>query len=157
MKLTVDRKVWVNLKKEFVKAESLQTEVGWDGTSYGPSNDNLSHAQVARWQDEGVPLQNIPPRPFFKVGFRDALLDGKNADSFKRIVSAVANGQDTFKAMYREGDSFRQTLRQVMLDWDTPPNAALTVELKGFDDPLIETSELVSNVSAKVVRKTGGD
>ncbi len=88
-----------------------------------------------------------------RVGFRDALKSGKNDASFKRLITAIANGQDTFKALYKEGDSFKQTLRQVMLDWDEPGNAALTIEMKGFDDPLRDTSELIANVSAKVAKK----
>ena len=121
-------------------------------TSYGSDNDNLPHAQVAQWIEEGVASKNIPPRPYMRVGFRDSLAKGANDASFKRMVAAVANGQDVFRAFHREGDSFRQTLRQTMIDWDTPPNSPVTIELKGFDDPLIESSELISNVSSKTVR-----
>ena len=121
-------------------------------TSYGSDNDNLPHAQVAQWIEEGVASKNIPPRPYMRVGFRDSLAKGANDASFKRMVAAVANGQDVFRAFHREGDSFRQTLRQTMIDWDTPPNSPVTIELKEFDDPLIESSELISNVSSKTVR-----
>ena len=40
-----------------------------------------------------------------------------------------------------------------MIDWDTPRNAPTTVELKGFDDPLIETSELISNITSKTTKR----
>ncbi len=154
MKLTVDKRVWQNLKKSFVKAEMLEDRLGWfEENQYGSDNENLPMAQVAQWQNEGVASKNIPPRPFFTVGFPSALKKGANDASFKRIVTAVATGQDVFKALHKEGDSFRQTLRQVMIDWDTPRNAPLTIELKGFDDPLIESSELISNVSVKTVKK----
>ena len=152
MKLTVDKKVWQNLKKSFAKAEKLENQVGWLDTSYGSDNDNLPHAQVAQWIEEGVPSKNIPERAFMRVGFETRLKGGENKESFRRMVAAVANGQDVFRAFHREGDSFRQTLRQTMIDWDTPPNSPVTVELKGFDDPLIESSELISNVSSKTVR-----
>ena len=154
MKLTVDKKVWNNLKKSFAKAEMFEDQVGWQADAvYGSDNENLPMAQVAQWLEEGVASKNIPPRPFMRVGFKAALSKGANDASFKRIVTAVANGQDVFKALHKEGDSFRQTLRQVMIDWDTPRNAPTTVELKGFDDPLIESSELISNVSVKTTKR----
>lgn len=154
MKLTVDKKVWNNLKKSFAKAEMFEDQVGWQADAvYGSDNENLPMAQVAQWQEEGVASKNIPPRPFMRVGFKAALSKGANDASFKRIITAVANGQDVFKALHKEGDSFRQTLRQVMIDWDTPRNAPTTVELKGFDDPLIETSELISNITSKTTKR----
>jgi hypothetical protein len=152
VKVVVDKSAWVKLKKSFLQAEKLENQVGWLDTSYGSDNDNLPHAQVAQWIEEGVASKNIPPRPYMRVGFRDSLAKGANDVSFKRMVAAVANGQDVFRAFHREGDSFRQTLRQTMIDWDTPPNSPVTIELKGFDDPLIESSELISNVSSKTVR-----
>lgn len=153
MKLTVDKSPWLALKKSFAKAEMFEDQLGWQDTSYGSDNDSLPHAQVAQWIEEGVASKNIPPRPYMRVGLRGALMKGSNDASFKRIITAVANGQDVFKALHKEGDSFRQTLRQVMMDWDTPPNAPTTIELKGFDDPLIESSELISNVTVKTVKR----
>ena len=152
VKVVVDKSAWVKLKKSFLQAEKLENQVGWLDTSYGSDNDNLPHAQVAQWIEEGVPSKNIPERAFMRVGFETRLKGGENKESFRRMVAAVANGQDVFRAFHREGDSFRQTLRQTMIDWDTPPNSPVTVELKGFDDPLIESSELISNVSSKTVR-----
>lgn len=154
MKLTVDKSPWLALKKSFAKAETLEDRLGWfEDNRYGSDNDNLPMAQVAQWIEEGVASKNIPPRPYMRVGLRGALMKGSNDASFKRIITAVANGQDVFKALHREGDSFRQTLRQVMLDWDTPPNSPVTIELKGFDDPLIESSELISNVTSKTTKR----
>ena len=159
MKLTVDKKVWNNLKKSFDKAEMLENRLGWfEENRYGSDNDNLPMAQVAKWQEEGTEGgqgngSGIPPRPFMRVGLNDRLRGGENKESFKRIIIAVANGQDVFKALHREGDSFRQTLRQVMLDWDTPRNSDTTEALKGFNDPLIESSELISNVTSKTTKR----
>ncbi|MGL5012987.1 MAG: hypothetical protein ACRC6V_01695 [Bacteroidales bacterium] len=153
VKVVVDKSAWTKLKKSFLQAENLENQVGWfEEHQYGSDNDNLPMAQVAQWIEEGVRSKNIPERAFMRVGFETRLKGGENRESFRRMVAAVANGQDVFRAFHREGDSFRQTLRQTMIDWDTPPNSPVTVELKGFDDPLIESSELISNVSSKTVR-----
>lgn len=154
MKLTVDKSAWNNLKKSFTKAETLENQLGWfEENRYGSDNDNLPMAQVAQWIAEGVASKNIPARDFMRTGLTKDLKRGVNDASFKRIITAVANGQDVFKALHKEGDSFRQTLRQVMIDWDTPPNSPTTIELKGFDDPLIESSELISNVTSKTTKR----
>ena len=154
MKFTVDKRAWLDLKKSFAKAEMYEDQLGWfEDNRYGSDNDNLPMAQVAQWIDEGVASKNIPPRDFIRTGLTNDLKRGTNDASFKRIITAVANGQDVFKALHKEGDSFRQTLRQVMIDWDTPPNSPTTIELKGFDDPLIESSELISNVSVKTAKR----
>lgn len=154
MKLTVDKRAWLDLKKSFAKAEMFEDQLGWfEDNRYGSDNENLPMAQVAQWIAEGVASKNIPPRDFIRTGLTNTLKKGSNDASFKRIITAVANGQDVFKALHKEGDSFRQTLRQVMMDWDTPPNAPTTIELKGFDDPLIESSELISNVSVKTAKR----
>ena len=154
MKLTVDKSPWLALKKSFAKAEMYEDQLGWfEENRYGSDNDNLPMAQVAQWIEEGVASKNIPQRPYMRVGLRGALMKGSNDASFKRIIIAVANGQDVFKALHKEGDSFRQTLRQVMMDWDTPRNSPVTIEMKGFDDPLIESSELISNVSVKTTKR----
>ena len=154
MKITVDKKVWLNLKKEFVKAAANELQVGWfESDRYGSDNDNLQMAQVAQWQEEGVASKGIPPRPFMRVGFRDKLIGTNGKASFERIIKSVASGGDTFKAISLEGDNFTKMLQDAMYSWNAPMNAPLTIELKGFNDPLIETAQLVEGASSKVAKK----
>lgn len=56
MTITVDKKVWEKLKKNFLKAEQASIDVGWfQSDRYGPENDNLPMAQVAQWnEDKGM-------------------------------------------------------------------------------------------------------
>ena len=161
-KLKVDKSGWEKLKKELLKAEAHEVQLGWfEENQYGPDNDNLQMAQVAQWNNEGhinganslVPGAITPPRPFMTVGLPGAFKAGANKDDFKDMVVAVLNGQSVLTAMQKTTNNFERTLRKVMLDWDTPPNAPLTVELKGFDDPLVNSSELIANVTAKVEKK----
>ena len=161
-KLKVDKSGWEKLKKELLKAEAHEVQLGWfEENQYGPDNDNLKMAQVAQWQNEGhinganslVPGAITPPRPFMTVGLPGAFKAGANKDDFKDMVVAVLKGQSVLTAMQKTTNNFERTLRKVMLDWDTPANAPLTVELKGFDDPLVDSSELIANVTAKVEKK----
>ena len=159
MIIVADKAVWNKLKKSFRAVESLENQLGWQADAkYGAENANLQMAQVAKWQEEGTEGgqgngSGIPPRPFMRVGLRDKLKAGTNKESFKQMVIAVATGKDVFRAFHNEGDSFRQTLRQVMIDWTEPGNADATIRTKGFNDPLVETSQLIANITSTTVRK----
>lgn len=161
-KLKVDKSGWEKLKKELLKAEAYEVQLGWfEENQYGPDNDNLKMAQVAQWNNEGhvngtnslVPGAVTPPRPFMSVGLPGAFKAGANKDDFKDMVQAVLAGKSVMSAMKKSTNNFERTLRKVMLDWDTPMNSPKTEELKGFNNPLVETSELIANVTAKVEKK----
>lgn len=161
-KLKVDKSGWEKIKKNLQQAEIYNVNLGWFPENvYGADNDNLQMAQVAQWNNEGhingsnslVPGAITPPRPFMTVGLPGAFKAGANKDDFKDMVLAVLDGKSVLTAMQKTTTNFERTLRKVMLDWDTPPNAPLTVELKGFDDPLVNSSELIANVTAKVEKK----
>lgn len=156
-RLKIDKSGWDKLKKSFLNADNYNLNLGWfEENKYGPSNDNLQMAQVAQWNNEGHRNDNgsiTPARPFMSVGLKGAFSAGANKDDFKDMVQAVLTGKSVLTAMKRSSNSFERTLRKVMLDWDTPPNAPKTVELKGFDDPLVNSSELIANVTAKVEKR----
>lgn len=165
MKITVDKSVWNKLKKNFRQAEQVEGRLGWfPEDRYGSDNDNLPMAQVAKWNEEGhnngvgslVPGAETPPRPFMRVSFRNSLKAGANDKEFRQIVQAVVEGKSVLQPLKYAGEAFENTLRKAMIDFKSPGNAALTIEMKGFDDPLIETSQLVANVNYKV-SKRGAD
>lgn len=155
LKLTKNTKVWDKVRQNLLK-QIPEIQTGWFPENvYGPDNGNLQMAQVAQWNNEGHRNDNgsiTPPRPFMTVGLSGAIKAGANKDDFKDMISAVVEGRDVMKAFVVSGKNFERTLRKVMIDWDTPPNAPLTIELKGFDDPLVNSSELIANINSKVER-----
>lgn len=149
--LKVDNSVWNKLKRNMLAANEVAGELGWQPDNvYGSNNDNLPMAQIGQIIEEGVASQNIPPRPYMRVGLRDALKKGENKQQFDMMVKAIMDGRSVMQAYRTSTDAFENTLRKVMLDWDSPANAALTVALKGFNDPLVENGELIANVNFKV-------
>ena len=161
-KLKVDKSGWEKLKKDLKELDQNEVQVGWfPGQNYGPENSNLPMAYVAKLDEEGhingadaaFPGAITPPRPFMRVGLRDALKSGSNKLQFKYMIEAVLAGQSTLSVLQKSTSIFEQTLRQVMLDWDSPRNSDKTEELKGFNDPLRNTGELIANVTAKVEKK----
>ena len=154
-KLKVDKSGWNKLKKELLKGSSLEIKVGIvEPTYYGPDNDNLSVAQNWQFQEEGVPAQNIPPRPAIRVGFMAPIKKGSYDKMFVESMQRIAAGKSTFKQEYsRIGVQAKVDLRKVVADWDTPRNAPYTVELKGFDNPLIDSGLLYESIDFKVDKK----
>ena len=154
-KLKVDKSGWAKLKKELLKGSNQEIQVGIvEPTYYGPDNDNLSVAQVWQWQEEGLPAQNIPTRPAIRVGFMAPIKKGSYDKMFAESMQRIASGNSTFKQEYtRIGVQAKSDLKQAVADWDTPRNAPLTVELKGFDNPLIDSGLLYESIDFKVDKK----
>lgn len=149
MKITKDLSVWKDLRKNFIKANKAEGRLGWFAEDvYGPSNDNLQMAQVAAWNEEGTEI--APERPVMRVGLMRAFNAGVNKANFKMLVEDVTQGKSPLKALRVSGEAFKDTLREAMEDWNDPGNAAYTIEQKGFDNPWINTSELMANVNYKV-------
>ena len=162
MSITKDTRVWEKMKNNFKQAEQYEGRLGWfPEDRYGSDNGNLPMAYIAYLNEVGhkngadavIPGAETPPRPFMRVNLKNALKAGANDKEFRKMVEAVVEGKSILQPLKASSAAFKDTLRKVMLDFDNPPNAALTVEMKGFDDPLIKTSQLVANVNSKVAKK----
>lgn len=154
-KLKVDKSGWNKLKKELLKGSNLEVQVGIvEPTYYGSDNDNLSLAQVWQWQEEGLPSQNIPTRPAIRVGFMTPIKKGSYDKLFVESMQRIASGNSTFKQEYTKiGTQAKVDLKKAVADWDSPRNAPLTVELKGFDNPLIDSGLLYDSIDSKVANR----
>lgn len=154
-KLKVDKSGWEKMKKELLKGSQLEVQVGIvEPTYYGSDNDNLSVAQVWQWQEEGVPAQNIPTRPAIRVGFMAPIKKGLYDSYFVESIQRIAEGKSTFKQEYtRIGAMARADLKEAVEMWDSPRNSPYTVDLKGFDNPLIDSGLLYESIDFKVDKK----
>lgn len=154
-KLKVDKSAWVKMKKDLLKASNLEVQVGIvEPTFYGSDNDNLSVAQVWQWQEEGLPAQNIPTRPAIRVGFMAPIKKGMYDSYFVESIQRIAAGKSTFKQEYTKiGVMAKADLKEAVEQWDSPPNSPVTVELKGFNNPLIDSGLLYESIDFKVTNK----
>lgn len=156
MTIIKDDKVWQNMKKNLMKGQSLAVKVGFfEDAIYGDENDNLPVAQVAQWQEEGT--ENIPMRPFIRAGFMIKEIEKHKWITPQVIqwIDAVAKGRLTWTQLYnRLGPVFVQMMQKEIENWRIPMNAPLTVELKGFNDPLIDTGKMMDSVNYRLGRKT---
>ena len=71
--------------------------------------------------------------------------------SLRRHLPAILSGVMTWDQFYGAlGNEMVELLQMVMDSWSYPPNAPLTIQLKGRDDPLDKTGELISKVKWRI-------
>lgn len=152
-KLKVDKSGWNKLKKELLKGSNQEVQVGFfEGSNYGPENDNLPVAQVAQWNEEGSATN--PTRPFIRVGFMGPVRKGAYDKLFLESMQRIAEGKSSFKQEYTKlGPVFVKDMKQVITDWDTPRNSDETEAAKGRNDPLVWTGLMRDSVDFKVANK----
>lgn len=146
MKLEVDKSVWNKMKQRLSK-DSMELRVGWfEGDRYGPENDNLPVAQIAKWNEEGT--ETNPTRPFIRVGFMQPVQKGIYNSYFIESMQKIAEGKSSFSQEYRKlAPMVRKDFQEVIEEWSTPPNSPVTIERKGFNNPLIDTGTMHDSVS----------
>ena len=114
-----------------------------EGTVY---EGGTSVPMIAAIQEFGAPKRHIPPRPFFRPMIAKcspgwgALL----AEQLKRT------SYDTRRSLGALGSLIEGQLQQSIRDVVDPPLAPSTVQRKGFDKPLIDTSVMIKSVRSEV-------
>lgn len=96
----------------------------------------ISIAQVAFWNEYGT--VRIPARPAFRT-----TISKHSKEWGDRLGKAVvATNYDGQKALALLGQSMRDDLENEIAQWTTPGNAALTIKIKGFDKPLVDSGDM---------------
>ena len=160
-KVKAKDKEWKVVKRR-LSAGQRQTQVGWFGVTYPAENDYLPVAQVAKWNEEGhknggmFPNTRTPPRPFLRTTFiygMELFLD----DNANRYASMVANGSMSWQEVANDiGKNAKDILQDTIDVKKSPPNGPLTVGMKGFNKPLIESGYMRDTISwiIKAKRRT---
>jgi hypothetical protein len=154
VKLKINNKPWKRIQTNLKRGGNQIIRVGFFDGRY-PSG--ISVPMVAAWNEEGHMTgwgNYSPPRPFIRVGFMKEIRQRKWLIKYLPYVERIAKGTMTWKTLNQLiAKEFVDIMKKHILDWDTPPNSALTIKLKGFNDPLINTGRMYDRVKAKVVRK----
>lgn len=146
-----DTRIWEGIKKNLKEGKHFSVNTGFFDEMYGPENDSLFVAQVAQWQEEGT--DKIPMRPFMRAGFMIKNIEKLDwiTPEVKGMINAVALGQMSWNQLYQKlGPVFVEIMKKEIEDWTSPMNAPLTIELKGFNDPLIDTGKMLDSVEYRV-------
>lgn len=117
-------------------------KVGFLENATYPSGKNagIKVALVAALNEFGT--GRAPPRPFFRNMIR------KEASRWPAAlgVNLIANHYDAARSLDDMGDAIKGQLQLSIRDLWSPPLAQSTIDRKGFDKPLIETSHMLNSV-----------
>lgn len=100
---------------------------------------------VAALNEYGVPARGQPPRPFMRHAIAE-----HSGEWPERLAGLLANGTPTDKALAILGETIAGDLRASINSLTSPPLAPATVAAKGFDKPLIDTSQMLNSVDYEV-------
>lgn len=129
-------------------AESADTvSVGFlEGATYP---DGTSVPMVAAINEYGEPSRGQPPRPFFR-----RMISEKSSEWPSAIAGLLKqNDYDAGKTLAMVGEGVKGQLQQSIKDLDSPPLAQSTIDRKGFEKPLIDTSHMLNSVDYAVTKK----
>lgn len=163
MKITSNTKAWDKLKKHLLDSNKVHAKIGWFPEQvYGADNDNLQMAQVASWNEHGHPNGGIfagtytPPRPFMRVWLPEELKENKVQAAIKQAGQAAFRQTSVAGALNTSGPTFVNALQDAMRKLNHPANSEATIAMKGFDDPLRDSGQLIASATFKVARDKRG-
>lgn len=104
--------------------------------------DGRSVAMVAAANNFGT--AKIPARSFFSNMVAD------KSPAWGRTLANLIEKHGVEKAMNLMGEGIRGQLQESIRETNEPPLAPATIKRKGFDKPLIETSNMINSVDYEV-------
>ncbi len=150
------------LKSLHKKLSTLESkEVEWGFLEGNHSTAKMPYAELAsmlEWGTRGASGYVIPPRPAFTD------LTSKLRTSHIRYESVVKHhfanflenpNESPYKIWNISGEHLKGRYQESMEFWvingsQNTSNAPFTVEMKGFDQPYVDTGELIQNVQYKI-------
>ncbi|HDC2634993.1 TPA: hypothetical protein O7120_004792 [Salmonella enterica] len=136
-------KVMDELNKIASGLSGLQLKAGFlEGATYP---DGTPVPMVAATNEFGNPANNQPPRPYFRNAI--AAHEGEWQEA---MTTLIGNGGDTRDALSLLGEIIVDDIKESIRTLDAPPLSPVTIARKGFDQPLIDTSNMLNSVSYEV-------
>ncbi|EHC2531893.1 hypothetical protein K6R57_000413 [Escherichia coli] len=128
------------VEKQF---SNIQLKVGFlEGATYGGV---IPVPMVAATNEFGNPAHNQPPRPFFRNAIAEHEEEWK-----EQTALLIERGDDIEEVFSMLGTIISADIQQSIRSLDSPPLSPVTIARKGFDNPLIDTSNMLYSVSHEV-------
>ncbi|MCW5001068.1 hypothetical protein M7963_06020 [Enterobacter roggenkampii] len=136
-------KVMDELNKVGSGFSDLQLKAGFlEGATYP---DGTPVPMVAATNEFGNPANNQPPRPYFRNAIAEHEGEWQEA-----MATLIGSGGDTRDVLSLLGEIIVDDIKGSIRQLDTPPLSPVTIARKGFDKPLIDTSNMLNSVSYEV-------
>lgn len=122
------------------RKQKIYHSVNQDGTM---RNDGkfvkASKANLERIVDVPEYELDIPSRPFFRTAVNE------NKDSLKNAVAAAIKEEGIDRGLRIAGEFMVDALKESVMTWEDPANAASTIRAKGYNAPLRANDRLLRN------------
>lgn len=142
--MALSAKVQAKLDEISKKMGGGSVSIGFmEGATYP---DGTGVAEVAFFNEFGVPTKNQPPRPFFRN------MIAEHQDEWPEQMAAQARGTDYDgpRVLGLMGELIKGELQQSINDLDSPALAPSTIARKGFPKPLVDTGHMLNSVTYEV-------
>lgn len=146
-------KVWEQIKKRMFR-DTKSVDVGFFQEAVYPNGTPVAFVaflnefgHVNRGRYGGT----TPPRPFLRLMFKAYSDKAVSSAHMIPLIQQVALGKMTWTAFYKEiGDNLVELVKERIVAMKAPPNTPLTISLKGFNDPLIDTKLMLNSVRYRI-------
>jgi hypothetical protein len=148
--MDIDEKSLKKLLNGIKAKVKKKVQVGWfqgvNSNVQNPDTRYTNTAAMARFQYFGDKGSNVPPRPFFQHLY--TIRRFETTDILKDIAKKQING---IVDLQSEANRAGKLVADIINDFDTPSNSEFTIEMKGDDNPLVETGNLKDSVVGRVI------
>ncbi len=154
-----------NLFQQLKGLRAMEVEWGFfeDAIYTSEKNNGIPVATIANMNEKGFSFEgqftlvDVPARPFFSdhvanVKKTTTPVGSRVVKIMSMCVEDVIRGKAPFRALHPLGTTLQAELQTNIDDWTTPDNAESTVEIKGVNDPLVETGFMRDSVSYQLVK-----
>ena len=124
------------------------------GSGPHPSGNSQRLVEIAWWNEFGTRTKagevKVPERP----ALRSTIIEHRYyREEMMHALKAVLTGKSTTtKEFKRVGLKAETDIKAAYREWLSPPNAESTIEIKGFDNPLIHTGALRQAIAYRLER-----
>ena len=153
-----------------VSSESKTEDLGMDKLIREIRRD-VSHVDIGVHEGESDDVKQKATNNEFGSGttpersFIRSTID-ENAERYAKaaeiLLGLMVDGEiSKFEALERMGQQIEKDIKEKIVNIKRPPNSPRTIEIKGFDNPLIHTGEMLGSIryviKTEANRILGGD
>lgn len=152
MKLIRDDNDIPELMDRLEKARATKMKFGILGSGLGGKRHKgvkLTIVEIGSVHEFGAPSVNIPERSFIRKTFDDK--QGEVADVAEEFFGQYIMGDISYDAATKGvGEFVKGLIQTTMRDLSSPALKAITIQLKGSSQPLIDTGQLLDSIEYEV-------
>lgn len=106
--------------------------------------DGTQVAAVAYKNEFGEKNAGVPMRSFFRTTIHE-----KENEWAIKTAALISKGSESIDVMSAMGAVIAADIQQKIISIMTPPNSQYTIDMKGFNNPLIDTGLMLKSVTFK--------